>query len=195
MLLDRSLIPFTPGLGENDILNDCTLVALVNSVRAASWVQNGCDLAIDWNAIVAEFAELGNVAPTLTAEQTVPGLFPQDVLNYAMSHGIQAGVQSPLVLRSAQRVLLAPAALCDAMRPGAAYVEIALTAADMGPGLMDGPLPGPVVGLHQIILWDCTGLGPTDTVQIGTWGRWQSATWRGLQARAQGAWKLKWVLP
>lgn len=194
-LLDRSAIPFVPALGENDLLNDCTVVALVNSARAASWIKDGRDLAIDWSAVVATFAEIANVPATMTAEKAVAGLDPKAVLNYAMSRGIDAGLQAPLVLQSALAVVPVPTAIYAAMQPGAAYLEIGLTADDEASAACMDAVTGAVVARHQVIAWNCTGLAANDAVQIGTWGRWQYMTWRGLQARVVGVWQLHWDIP
>jgi hypothetical protein len=196
-LLDRGNIVWTPGLGQNDELDDCTLVALVNSIRAASLVKNGCDLAINWDEVVKTFAMIARVTPTLAAERTVLGLDPRDVIAYAMKSGVKAGLQAPLVLKSSSTSIPpVPTNIYQAMRgAGSAYIEIALTEADLQSAAVMDEMVGKVAGLHQTFTWDCTGLGPNDTVEIGTWGRWQYMTWRGLQARIQGAWKLDWYLP
>lgn len=195
-LLNRARFFWTPGLGENNVLNDCAVVALVNAARAASMVQRGFDLAINWDAVVAWFAKIANVDPTLPAEETVKGLDPQAVIDFAIRHGIQAGLQAPIMLRRGTPLRPpTPEALFEAMKPGAAYVELGLCANDLTSAECMDEFIGLVVARHQAFFWDCSGLGATDTAQFGTWGRWQYMTWRGAQARVELAWDLDWILP
>ena len=42
---------------------------------------------------------------------------------------------------------------------------------------------GKLLGGHAINAWDYTGLQDTDIVRVGTWGRWQPATWNWISRR------------
>jgi hypothetical protein len=83
-------------------------------------------------------------------------------------------------------------------RLGGAYLGIVLHDRDMqtvGQTWDIGLRGSSPVGGHCVVGWDYTGLGDADTVRLMTWGAWQPATWRWLEARVEEAWGLAWGYP
>jgi hypothetical protein len=58
--------------------------------------------------------------------------------------------------------------------------------------VVDGRDDGKLVGGHLIVAWDYTGLTDDAALRIATWGKFQPATWRWLQARLSEAQALIW---
>ena len=194
-VLDRSHIPFTPGLYGNDVFPDCTAVALANAARAASWVTAGCDLVVADSAPPAFYARCVGVADDPAAIEATDGAQMLSVLGQADAQGFDVGPQA-LVPTWASCPVTARFSLAHAMTMGALYFGAGLAGADQGAGTWDTTTPGDQTrgswGGHALIAWDYTGLGDGDIVRLGTWGRWQAATWRWVQARADEAYALAW---
>jgi len=184
--LSRADIPFTPALWGNDVDNDCAVVALINSARAAIWVQRRCDLAIDPDKVLAFFrATEGFTGADLSK---APAEWPQQVINYAIAHGVDVGECAPLVLRSAPSINPADrAAAANAISSsGSAYVTLHLFPGDWGEAEACD---------HQVFFWECDGTADTDLVTAGTWGAWRTEPWSWFTARISAAWALDWVVP
>jgi hypothetical protein len=89
--INRSKVPFAPGLYGNDTLPDCTAVTTVNMARAFSWVNAGCDIAVQAAKVPAFYALCVGCASTQTAMAATDGAAVLNVLERA-----SAGVSEPL---------------------------------------------------------------------------------------------------
>lgn len=193
--LDRSGVAFTPGLYRNDVLPDCTAVALANHAAAACALE-GYALAIDPAKVPAFFAaSIGESGAPDAVLAAAPGAVALDVLAFQSRNGLDLGLQVPAVglwgtVEPADRAALAN----GVARLGGGYWGVDLYEADMAmPPVWDATGdPGDPVGGHMVLAWDYTGLSDTDTVRIATWGGWQPATWRWVRARLGEAFGLVW---
>lgn len=193
--LDCSGVGFTPGLYRNDVLPDCTAVALANHA-AACCALDGYTLAIE-PAKVPDFfaASIGEPNAPEAVLAAAPGAVALDVLAFQGRSGLDLGLQTPLVglwgtIDPADRAALAN----GVARLGGGYWGVDLYEADMAmPAVWDAQGdPGNLVGGHMVLAWDYTGLSDTDTVRIATWGGWQPATWRWVRARLAESFGLVW---
>jgi hypothetical protein len=198
--LDRSSIPFTPGLYENDTLPICTACATANCARAYSWIKTQVDTVVQPAMVPAFFAACLSIPNTPAAIGATDGAVMLDILDMAQSTGYDVGQPSPLyptvhAIDFGDRMALADAIL----RYGAANIGIALAMADQRMQVWDiytpadagDPTPGSW-GLHDTFIWDYDGLDDTSLVRIGTWGYWQQATWRWVRKAVEEAYRLNW---
>ena len=186
--LDRSHIPFTPGLYDNDWAPNCTAVALANAARGASWSAAGCDLVVDPAKPLAFYAECVNVPDEKPAILATDGAVGLAVLGQADRLGFDIGPQS--LVPAWRRCRVGDRfAMADAIDSQALYLGVGLALADQAYTTWDTATPGDQTcgswGGHMVFGWDYTGLGDTDIVRIGTWGGWQKVTWRWVDARAR----------
>jgi len=194
-VVDRREVPFQPGLYHNDTLPDCTAVGLANAASAVAAL-NGFALAIVPDKVTAFYAGCVGCAPTFEAMEATPGAVALDVLNCQVTQGFDVGSQVPLVglhgVLPHDRTTLA----CAIDRLGHAYLGVTLHERDMEQSPMwdvvDGRDDGKVVGGHLIVGWDYTGLTDDATLRLATWGKFQPATWRWLEARLNEAHALIW---
>lgn len=189
-VLDRSRVPLLPGLFGNDRYPDCTAVALVNAACGVAAL-NGFEMIVDPDKPLAFYAGCIDNPPDLAASD---GAVMLDVLNHQGAVGYDIGPQM-LVGRfgtvRTQRVSMAQAMA----RLGCLYIGVTLRDHDMvsaswnmAPGRDDGA----IVGGHAVFAWDYTGLGDDDTVRVGTWGQWQSASWAWIEDRTDEAYSVVW---
>lgn len=196
--VDRHGIEFFPILGGNDQIPDCTAVAVFNCAAAASWVLAGSAPVMDEKKAPRFYAAcIGQPDATDDELAATDGAMILDVLNYQSQHGCDMGQQSALVANwgvvSSGRTGIASAIA----HLGGANLGITLYQNDMdtiGAGVWDVTAsdPGPVVGGHALMAWDYTGLSDDSIVRLGTWGAWQTATWRWLEARTDEAHGMAW---
>jgi hypothetical protein len=190
--LDRHCIDYQPQLYSNDTLPDCTAVALANAARGVAAL-NGYDLVIDPPSVPAFYAGCVGDPPNLAATD---GAVMLDVLKRQLGLGFDVGPQRLYGLHAT--VATNRSTLASALaRLGPGYWGVDLRERDMdtvggtwdiAPGRDDGA----IAGGHALIGWDYTGLGDGDTVRLGTWGAWQSATWAWVASRLQEAHGIVW---
>ena len=195
-VLDRGATEFQPGLYGNDTLPDCTPVGMANAATAVSAI-NGFPLAITDAKVPAFYAQCINQPNATDAElAATDGAMMLDVLTRQVTSGFDVGQESALVglfgtMPVARSVLASGMAAL-----GHGYWGVTLRERDMEGGyvwdVQPGRDDGAVVGGHCIVGWSYTGLGDADTLQIATWGAWQSATWAWLQARLDEAYCIIW---
>lgn len=199
-VLDRSAIPFMPGLYGNDVFPICTAVAAANCARAYAWLKTGADITVDPLAPRAFYALVENIPNTDAAILATSGAIVQDVLETAEAVGYDIGQQVSAVPLASAIYGLDMTHIADAaLTTGAANLGVSLSLSDQQMAVWDTDAPAaagdPTVGswgMHDLILWDWDGLDPTSLVRLGTWGYWQKATWRWVLARADEAWSLVW---
>lgn len=189
--LDRSAVHFVPELYENNYLPDCSAVGLANAARGVAAL-NGFGLVVDPDMVPAFYAGCVGCDATPAAMAATDGAVLLDVLARQATHGFSIGPQ--MLVGRHGTIQLSRTALALAMaRLGPIYLGVTLHDRDMqtaGSGVWDvqpGRDDGVVVGGHCVISFDYTGLGDDDTVRIGTWGAWQSASWAWLAARLDEA--------
>ena len=191
-IVDRSSIDFVPGLYQNDTLPVCTCAGLAN-VASGLAALNGYGLVIDPAQPVAFYAAVLGVANTLAAIEATDGTQMADVLNRMQTAGFNAG---PRVLAGQWgTVTTVRSQLATSIaRLGVGYWGVTLKERDMEAfssgapwDVQDGQDDGATVGGHAVIAWDYTGLTDHDTVRIGTWGTWQTATWAWVADRLDEA--------
>lgn len=193
--LDRRGVDFEPGLFQNDVLPDCTAVALANSARATAALA-GYQLVVDPALVPAFYAACVGCEDTDAAMEATDGAVALDVLARQARDGFDVGPQ---------RLYGQPAAIDVAARSDLAggisryvgYWGITLRDRDMQTvggrwDVVPGRDDGPVVGGHMVIAWDYFGLADTDVVRVGTWGQWQQATWAWVHARLNEAYGVAW---
>jgi hypothetical protein len=120
-----------------------------------------------------------------------------DVLRFQQRSGFDIGEQTPLVADFAVADPTDRRLLASIMaRLGVGYWGVDLALADQLAPVWDVTTPGDQTpgswGAHCVIAWDYSGLGDTDLVTLGTWGRWQQATWRWVRTRLVEAYGLAW---
>lgn len=193
-VLDRSCIDFVPGMFRNNVLPDCTAVAMVNAARAIAALR-GYQLVVDPAQVPAFYAACVGVEPTEAAMIATDGAVALSVLERQDKHGFDIGPQA--LVGNHGVVPLARSDLAIGIDRFIGYWGITLHDRDMQDfgGVWDtvaGRDDGPVVGGHMVMAWDYTGLADQDTVRIGTWGVWQRATWRWVAARLDEAYGVTW---
>jgi hypothetical protein len=194
-VVDRNEIAFEPGLYHNDKLPDCTAAGLANAANAVAAL-NGFQLAIVPEKVPQFYAACVGCGPTFAAMEATPGAVVLDVLNRQAVHGFDVMMQAPLVGLHAV-IPHKRAAIANAVdRLGHAYFGVTLHTRDMDAAPVwdvgDGQPDGDVVGGHVVVGWDYTGLDDDATLRLCTWGRFQKATWRWLDARLSEAHAMIW---
>lgn len=190
-MLDRSAIDFTPGLYQNDIYPDCTVVSIANMASARAAV-NGYALYVDPTEVIDFFlAAAGDPSdPT-----KIDGLVYLDVINRQAAKGFFTGHDTLFGLPGTVG-LTVPEIAAATNTLGSAGLGVVLFERDMDTfesGIWDvGTNDGAMVGRHALITWDYTGLKDTDLVRLGTWGTWKHATWRWVKARIDEAHGTRW---
>jgi hypothetical protein len=180
-----------PGLYGNDIYPDCTAVALANAARAVA-VLNGADLVVEPQKVSAFYAQCVGNPPDLAATS---GAVALEVLEMQTDTGFDIGPQA--LVGQHGTIALSRNALALAIDTlGVGYWGVTLRERDMEIGpvwdVSPGRDDGAVVGGHMVIGWDYLGLADGATVRIGTWGKWQPATWGWIAARLQEAHGVVW---
>jgi hypothetical protein len=188
--LDRSAISFTPGLYDNNSLPDCSAAGLANAAMAIAAL-NGYELLIEADKVPIFYSLCVNSAPTPAAMEATDGAVLLDVLARQAVQGFDIGPQT-LYGRYGTVQLTRTALALSLARLGVGYWGVTLHDRDMQTfgdrwDVMPGRDDGAVVGGHCVVAWDFTGLGDGDTVRVGTWGRWQVATWNWVHARLDEA--------
>jgi hypothetical protein len=190
-VLDRSTISFTPGLYNNDTLTDCTVVSIANMIGARAAL-NGYQAYIDPEKVIEFFAAAAGHPADLT---TVEGLNYLDVINRQASLGFDTGHDRLFGIPGTIGLSRNDIALAM-VRFGSVGLGVQLRQRDeteFGNGLWDtSTQDGSTIGGHAVIAWDYTGLKDTDLVRIGTWGKWQYATWRWIEARRDEVHGTRW---
>lgn len=190
--VQREHVAFTPGLYRNDEFPNCTAVALVNSAAGIAAL-NGYELAIDPALVPSFYASCVGCEPTDAAIAATNGAVMLDVLERQARTSFNIGPQALAGLFGT--LPHARSAIASSIaRLGHAYLGVALRERDMEmpPVWRATADDGDPVGGHAIMAFDYTGLRDTDTVRIGTWGRWQPAQWSWLEARVEEAYALMW---
>jgi len=199
--IDRSNVPFQPrqfwngalsGPSQQPELPDCTAAGMANLALAVSAL-NGFETIID-DAMVPAFYAACIGTPDATPAQlaATEGAVMLDVMKRLAVQGFETGAQL-LMARFGVLALDQMRIAAAADRLGGAALGITLYARDMEvadaatPWDETGADPGPVEGGHALMLWDYTGLRPTDTVRLVTWGGFKVATWRYVMARTDEA--------
>jgi hypothetical protein len=181
-MMDRSAVPFAPGLDGNDEFSDCTCVSLANMIRARAAL-NGFQAYVDPAQVVDFFAACAGNPPDLAA---VDGLIYLDVVNRQATTGFATGHDTLFGIPGT--VGIDRTSIAVAMdRLGSVGLGVTLHQRDMlafqsGAVWDTEDAAGDVVGGHAVVAWDYTGLGDTDTVRIATWGVLISARWRWVEA-------------
>jgi hypothetical protein len=194
-VVDRSGIPFSPGLYQNDSLPDCTAAGLANAASAVAWAEQGFQPVIQPALVVDFYAACINRPSATDAElMATDGAVMLDVLTRQATLGFDVGQQVPLVgLFGTLPLANIPHAID---RLSHAYLGVTLRERDMDMAALwdvqDGRDDGAVVGGHCLVAWDYTGLQDGDTVRLVTWGQFQPATWPWLRARVDEAYALTW---
>lgn len=193
--IDRSAVSFAPGLYRNDILPDCTAVALVNAASATAALV-GFTLSVRADLVPAFYAGCVGCPPTDAAMEATDGAVALDVLRRMGRVGYEIGQAVPLFGQAAVIEPASRAELASGIQRWTGYWGITLRDRDMQTvGTRwdtNGGDDGPIAGGHMVIAWDYTGLADDDTVRIGTWGAWQPATWRWVHARIEEAYGVAW---
>lgn len=195
-VLDRSAVPFTSELYDNDTLPDCTAVGLANAARAVAAL-NGFGLVVESDLVPPFYAGCVGCAATHPAMAATDGAVILDVLTRQAALGFDVGPQSLVGLHGTV-ALNRPALALSIAQLGVGYWGVTLHERDMevyGQAPWDvqpGRDDGAAVGGHCVIVFDYTGLGDQDTVRLGTWGMWQPATWAWVAARLDEAHGLVW---
>ncbi len=192
LALDRAATAFEPGLYQNDILPDCTAVALANAARGVAAL-NGFDLVLEQTSVPAFYgACVGNPA-NLAASG---GAVMLDVLARQATLGFDIGPQTLHGLYATIDAHSRSALACGMARLGVGYWGVTLRERDMERALVWDVQArrddGDVVGGHAVIAWDYDGLGDGDRLRIGTWGAWQPATWAWVASRLDEAYGIVW---
>ena len=185
VVLNRVLPPV--GLYRNDVLNDCVVAAVANSLRTASMLATGADRATTEDAVLAAFAGFANVP--LAAVGAVPGLTPLDVLEAILTGGFAAGGPAPESFRTL-RALSSRAAIEDAvLHLGSAMCAVDLYGDDDLMPWIDAP-SGDLIGGHMVLVRRWTTDGPL----VATWGTERAASWEWLITRLRAGWGVDWVI-
>jgi hypothetical protein len=194
--IDRSSIAFTPGMDDNNILNDCTAVSVANCARAAAAL-HGYSIDIPTTKVVGFYSQ--STGYNGTPGTDLGGVIAR-VLQSQAQPGFDIGGQAPLIgafgTFDPQDLNLMRVAMDEA---GIVDLGVALSISDqnmevwdtIAPASAGDPTPGSW-GLHSLFGWDYTGLADDDTVRLGTWGGWQVATWRWVRARADEGHSIAW---
>ena len=186
-VVDRRSIDYQPGLYGNSEYNDCCFASVANAARGVAKT-HGYSLAVADEKPLADFAEYNGDPPDLA---TIEGCLMQDVSDWQEASGLDLG--GPVRLYGVPRVI-----------DHTSRNDLALSIFQLGHGwwgidiyekdIADiqagrpwdftlGQDSGKLLGGHAINAWDYTGLQDTDMVRVGTWGRWQPATWNWISRR------------
>ena len=193
-VVDRSAIDFTPRLFRNDTLPDCSAVALANTARAQGALAGFEPVMMEQKVVDFYGLCVGRAGASDAELEATDGAVLMDVLDRQAVHGFDVGQQVPLV-GTAGVVETNRNSLARSIARGAGYWGIDLYERDMEmPAVWDedGSPAGSLVGGHAVIGWDYTNLDDSGYVRIGTWGRWQPATWRFVQSRIREAHAISW---
>jgi hypothetical protein len=188
--IDRSHLPYMPGLDGNDAIGNCTAVAVANTVRAEAVLRGYAPMVAE-SAATALYGEVTGY--DVTRPSSDAGCIETTMLSYQAIHGFKAGAPTEYVGLWANiepgdlnLVRLAVAHL------GVAYIGVDLAMADQAgegdvwdtgtPASAGDPTPGSWGG-HATLIWSYTGLEDVDLVELATWGTLQKATWRWLRSR------------
>lgn len=195
--LIRDHIPYAPQLFGNDLLPNCTAVAIANSaIGVAALGGGGC--VIDPPNVDAFYAATINV-PVADIART-DGALLLDALARQSRVGLPTGHQAllcgPFAAIKPGNLNLLRVAMTFAGLP---ILGVSLSLSDQAPGVWDtdppasagDPTPGSW-GMHALVAWDYTGLADDDVVRLATWGTLQAATWRWLRARLDEAYVAVW---
>lgn len=193
-VLDRSHLSLMPGLYGNDIYPDCTAVALVNAARGVA-VLNGFGLVVEPDKPLEFYAGCVGNPPSLAASD---GAVMLDVLRHQGATAYDVGPQRLVGNFGTVRANRTSMALAMA-RLGFVYFGVTLLDRDMEAvnsgtpwDTVDGRDDGGIVGGHAVFAWDYAGMGDNDHVRVGTWGQWQPASWKWIEARTDEAYALVW---
>lgn len=192
--------PWTPTLGRNDTLPDCTAVGLMNAARA--WVHRFAgvddDLVVADDHIVALYAEaIGLPGASDDALAATEGADPLAVVQTAQTRGWDVGAQVPLVPDFALSGTDVRSLAHNMQCAGAVMLALTLTQTDMDAAQAGKPWTAvpdgsPIVGGHLVAACAYDGLAPTDALSIATWGTWQPASWTWVQPRLRIALIAGW---
>ena len=193
--MDRSAIPYAPGLYQNDILPDCTAAGIANAAGMVAAL-NGYAMAIDPAKVPPFYASCVGCEPTGAAMAATDGAVLLDVLARQARSGFDTGPQSLVGLFGTlppMRSVLASAVATL----GHAYIGVGLRERDEESFSQQEPWfitpdDGAAIGGHCVVIWDYAGLGDGDLVRIATWGALQPATWAWVEARTEEAYALLW---
>ena len=193
--LDRRSVDFVPELYMNNVIPNCTAVALANVARATAALQ-GYQLVVDPATVPAFYAACVGVADTEAAMAVTDGAVALDVLARQARDGFDIGPQK-LYGQSAAIDVASRSDLASGIARYVGYWGITLRERDMQTvggrwDVVPGRDDGPVVGGHMIMAWDYFGLADSDVVRVGTWGVIQQATWAFVHARIEEAYGVAW---
>jgi hypothetical protein len=190
--LDRTPVIFRPELYANNVLPDCTAVALANAARGVAAL-NGYDLIVDPPSVPAFYASCIGNPPNLAATE---GAVMLDVLRHQATKGFNVGPQTLYGLFGTVNTTSRIALARSIARLGVGYWGVTLRERDAeGAAVWDvaaGRDDGAIICGHAVIAWDYTGLTDDAAVRLGTWGSWQSATWAWVAERLDEAHALVW---
>src|SRR6185437_5713074 len=128
-VLNRSHIPFVPGLDRNDELGDCTAVGIANCARGMALL-NGFGIDIPTERVVSFYSASAGYDPARPA--TDRGAVELDVLGYQFAHGFDPTSQRRLVGNFATFDPSDRATFATALaRLGPVYLGVNLAAADI----------------------------------------------------------------
>ena len=189
-LSSRGAVPFDPVLGNNDIVGDCTAVALMNAAAFSFRLATGADLDVDEGRCVPFFASVVGCAPTIAAARLVDGAYMIDVLNRQIDHGYDMGCPGmPSIVGTFATVPLRRPTIAAALRDFMALpIEIGVTPTDGETDMPWPELPDRQRTNHAACLSWCSGTADGDTVEIFTWGRRARMSWLALECRMNVAW-------
>jgi hypothetical protein len=190
--LDRSSWDYQPHLASNDKIGDCTCAGLAN-VASGIAALCGYSLNVDERKVVSFYAAVVGAPDDLDALEQTHGAQMADVLNHMQQHGFDIGPQV-LAGQWGTLALNRPSLALGMARLGPIYLGVTLRERDIDAftagrpwDVQQGRDDGEVVSGHAVIAYDYAGLGDGNTVRIGTWGIWQSATWGWLSSRLDEA--------
>ena len=181
-VLDRSAVPFRPGLDGNDIYGNCSTVSLANMIRAKAAL-GGYQAYVDPEAAVRFFAACAGNPPDLKA---VDGMVYLDVINRQQAEGFNTGHDTlygiPGTVGVDRASLAAGMVKFGTVGIGIVLHERDMAAFEAAQTWDTVQAAGDLVGGHACLVWDYTGLEDTDVVRIATWGTLFPATWRWVDA-------------
>lgn len=193
--LRREGLTWTPGAYGNQVLPNCSTVALANAVRAWSWTQTGADAVIDPATVPAFYAECVGCADDTAAIEATDGAVLLDVLERADVLGVDFGQQDPIVpdftaVDPTDRVAMAASlAAGGGLILGLDLLEVDQQGDIWGVG-PSAAVTGKPWGGHAALLWSYEGLRDDALTRIATWGTWRPATVAWVLARAVEAYHV-----
>ncbi len=199
-VIDRSGVAFFPRMFDNNTLENCTAAALGNTALAVGALDGFIPIVLKQCVVDFYSATTGFIQGQ---PQTDRGAVLIDVLTYQAHTGFNSGsslLTGPWATFNPQDQRMHALAMETF---GVGNIGVALSLADMAQAQVGAPwdtVPVPngqdqtpgSAGLHNLLAWDYTGLGDTDTVRLATWGGFQRATWRWLLRAAREAHVLVW---